>query len=140
MAGFKKISGPDTGTKLRVIGAVVYAVGDLLMRSTTAGTLVAATSSITPNLLTGGGIVVEATDGVQTWVKVQDIDYNAEYEVETNTTNSASYNYMIVALTDLNTVAITGTDAPTNGVFMQTGVLGATTDNRIKGQFVQAVS
>ena len=43
--GFQRVGGCTTEAKRRVIGAVAYAVGDLLMRSTTAGTLIAATSS-----------------------------------------------------------------------------------------------
>lgn len=138
--GFQKISGQDVATKERVIGAVAYSAGDLLMRSTTAGTLIAGTSSITPNLMVGGGIVVEDTDGAQTWVKIQDIDYNAEYVVNAANTANTAHNYMCMTLTDKNTVNNSGTDDVANGIFMQTGVVGATTDQKIKGQFVRALS
>jgi hypothetical protein len=47
---------------------------------------------------------------------------------------------MFMALTDTNTVNNTGTDDVTNGVFMQTGIIGATTDKKIKGRFVRTLS
>lgn len=139
--GFERVGGGATETKKRVIGAVAYAVGDLLMRSTTAGTLIAATSSATPNLFTnGGGIVVNATDGVQTTVDIEEIDYDAEYFAQTTNNSNVAHNYMLMALTDLNTVNNTGTDDVTNPVFMQTGVVGAAGDKKIIGQFVRQIS
>jgi hypothetical protein len=139
--GFQKVGGRSGDAKKRVIGAVAYAVGDLLMRSTTAGTLVAATSSATPNLYSnGGGIVVKATDGVVTEVEVDEIDYDAEYLAQTTNNSNVSHNYMLMTLTDANTVNNTGTDDVTNPVFMQTGVVGVNTDKKIIGQFVRQIS
>ena len=140
--GFQKVGGGKAGdAKKRVIGAVAYAVGDLLMRSTTAGTLIAATSSATPNLFgNGGGIVVKATDGVVTEVEIDEIDYDAEYFAQTTNNSNVAHNYMLMALTDSNTVNNTGTDDVTNPVFMQTGVVGAAADKKIVGQFVRQIS
>lgn len=138
--GFQRVGGCKTEAKERVIGAVSYAVGDLLMRSTTAGTLIAATSSVTPNLLNGGGIVTKATDGVATVAYIEPIDYDAEYFAQTANNSNVAHNYMLMALTDLNTVNNTGTDDVTNPCFMQTGVVGAAGDKKIIGQFVRQIS
>jgi len=139
--GFERVGGCMTEAKKRVIGAVAYAVGDLLMRSTTAGTLIAATSSATPGLYSnGGGIVVNATDGVVTTVKVEPIDYDAEYFAQVTNNSDVGHNYMLMALTDLNTVNNSGTDDVTNPVFMQTGVVGDAGDKKIIGQFVRQIS
>lgn len=140
MAGFQRVGGTTTEAKKRVIGAVAYAVGDILMRSTTAGTLIAGTSSITPNLMNGGGIVTAATDGVVTEVSVEPLDYDAEYTVESADNSNVAHNYMLMTLTDLNTVNNTGTDDVTNPCFMQTGVVGVNTDKKIIGQFVRQIS
>jgi hypothetical protein len=139
--GFQKVGGREEETKTRVIGAVAYAVGDLLMRSTTAGTLIAATSSATPNLFSnGGGIVTKATDGVATVVEIDEIDYDAEYFAQVAADSNVAHNYMLMALTDSNTVNNSGTDDVTNPVFMQTGVVGAGSDRKIIGQFVRQIS
>ncbi|MFA7662760.1 MAG: hypothetical protein WCX88_02480 [Patescibacteria group bacterium] len=139
--GFQRVGGKEIEAKERVIGAVAYAVGDVLMRSTTAGTLIAATSSATPNLFTnGGGIVTKATDGVATVAYVEPIDYDAEYFAQTTNNSNVAHNYMLMALTDSNTVNNTGTDDVTNPVFMQTGVVGAAADKKIIGQFVRQIS
>lgn len=138
--GFQRVGGTITEAKERVIGAVAYAVGDLLMRSTTAGTLIAATSSVTPNLLNGGGIVTKATDGVATVAYIEPLDYDAEYFAQTTNNSNVAHNYMLMTLTDLNTVNNTGTDDVTNPCFMQTGVVGAAGDKKIIGQFVRQIS
>jgi len=140
-SGFEKVGGTINESKERVIGAVAYAVGDLLMRSTTTGLLIAATSSATPNLYSnGGGIVVNATDGVVEEVLIQEICYDAEYIVGTANNSDADHNYMLMALTDLNTVNNSGTDDVSNPVFMQTGVVGAASEKKIIGQFVRQIS
>ena len=139
--GFQKVGGSVSEAKKRVIGTIAYAVGDVLMRSATAGTLVAGTSSSTPNLLTnGGGIVAKATDGVVTEVEIEVIDYDAEYFAQVTNESDADHNYMLMELTDLNTINNSGTDDTTNGVFMQTGVVGAAASKKIIGQFVRQLS
>lgn len=140
MAGFQKISGKDVENKTRVISSLTLAVGDLLMASRSAGTVVEATSSVTVSLLQGGGIVTKATTTADTEVELQDIVYGAEYVVETTNNSNVAHNYMRMTLTDKNTVNNTGTDDSTNGVFMQTGVIGATTDKKIKGEFIRALT
>lgn len=140
MAGFTRVGGREIEAKERVIGTVSYAVGDLLMRSTTDGTLIAATSSVTPNLMNGGGIVTKATDGVATVAYIEPIDYDAEYIVETTNNSNAGHNYMCMELTDLNTVNNSGTDDVSNPCFIQTGVVGVNTDKKIIGQFVRQIS
>jgi len=140
MAGFTRVGGREIEAKERVIDAVSYAVGDLLMRSTTDGTLIAATSSVTPNLMNGGGIVTKATDGVATVAYIEPIDYDAEYIVETTNSSDADHNYMCMTLTDLNTVNNSGTDDVSNPCFIQTGVVGVNTDKKIIGQFVRQIS
>ena len=138
--GFQRVGGTITESKDRVIGAVAYAVGDVLMRSTTAGTLIAATSSATPNLMSSGGIVVNSTDGVVTTVEIEPIDYEAEYFAATTNNSDVTYNYMCMALTDSNTVNNSGTDDVSNPIFIQTGIVGDASDKKIIGQFVRQIS
>jgi len=139
--GFERAGGTYTETKPRVIGAVAYAVGDLLMRSTTAGTLVAGTSSTTPNLfMNGGGIVANATDGVVTKAEIDPIKLDVEYFAATTNNSDVADNYMLMALTDENTVNNSGTDNVSNPVFMQTGVVGDASDKKIIGEFVGQIS
>ena len=140
MAGFKKISGPDVANEERDIAATVFAVGDLLMVSTGTHKLVAATSSATPVLLQGGGIVQAATDGVVTKVLIQPIDFNATYEVESTNNSSANEDYDRMALTDLNTVNNSSTTDDTNPVVYQVGTIGAAADKRIKVKFVPTIA
>ena len=138
--GFQRVGGTITESKDRVIGAVAYAVGDVLMRSTTAGTLIAATSSATPNLMSSGGIVVNSTDGVVTTVEIEPIDYEAEYFAATTNNSDVSHNYMCMALTDQNTVNNSGTDDVSTPIFIQTGIVGDASDKKIIGQFVRQIS
>lgn len=140
MAGFKKISGPDVANEERSIAATSFSVGDLLMVSTSTHKLVAATSSVTPVLLQGGGIVQEATDGVQTKVLIQPIDFNATYEVDSANNTSTDEDYDRMTLTDLNTVNNSGTTDDINPCVYQVGVIGATGDKKIKVKFVPAIS
>jgi hypothetical protein len=140
MVGFERVGGTMTEGKKRVIGAVAYLVGDLLMRSTTTGLLIAATSSVTPNLMSAGGIVQNATDGVVTEVVIQPIDYCAEYIVGCASNSDVADNYMQMTLTDENTVNNTGTDDVTNPAVIQVGVVGAAADKKIIVQFVRAIS
>jgi hypothetical protein len=140
MAGFMKSSGKDVETKERTISSLTLAVGDLLMGDRTAGTVVEATSSVTVSLLQGGGIVAQATTTADTTVKIHDIVYGAEYIVETTNNSNVAHNYQRMTLTDKNTVNNSGTDDPTNGIFMQTGVIGATGNKKIKGEFIRALT
>lgn len=140
MAGFTKVSGPDIASKKRTIGAVAYAVGDLLMASRSAGTLVAATSSATVSLLQGGGIVTKATDGVVTEVEVQPIDFCAVYSVECANSSNSAHRYMRVALADANTVTNGGSDDATNGVLQQVGEVGINTNKVILVEFLPALT
>ena len=141
MAGFRKIGGSSDSAawKERVIGAVAYNVGDLLMASRTAGTLTAATSSATVSLLQGGGIVMKATDGVETKVLIDPIDFNAVYEVESANASNTAHNYMRMALTDEDTVNNSGSDDGTNGVVQQVGKSGINTTT-ILVEFLRALT
>ncbi|PIU58382.1 MAG: hypothetical protein COS89_00690 [Deltaproteobacteria bacterium CG07_land_8_20_14_0_80_38_7] len=136
-AGFYRVSGKDSETKKRTISSQTLSVGDLVMASRTAGTVIAATSSVTVSLLQGGGIVATAATSANTEVLIQDIVYGAEYVVEVTNTANAAHNYMRMTLTDKNTVNNAGTDNATNGIFMQTGVIDTT---HIKGEFIRALT
>ena len=140
MAGFRKILGPDVPNEERTIAATAFLVGDLLMVSTSTHKLVAATSSVTPVLLQGGGIVQKATDGVETKVLIQPIDFNATYEVDAAGDTSTDEDYDRMALTDLNTVNNSSTTDDTNPCVYQVGVIGATGDRKIKVKFVPCIS
>ena len=138
MAGFSRTGGDDSETKERVISSLTLVVGDLVMASRTAGTVVKATSSVTASLLQGGGIVAKATvSGTDTIALVQDIVYGGNYIVEVTNAANVAHNYMRMTLTDENTVNNTGTDDSTNGVFIQTGVIDST---HIKGEFIRSLT
>jgi adenine-specific DNA methylase len=136
-AGFYRVGGKDSETKKRIISSLTLSVGDLLMASRSAGTVVEATSSVTVSLLQGGGIVAKAATSSDTEVLINDIVYGAVYIAEVTATANASHNYMRFTLTDKNTVNNTGTDDSTNGIFMQTGVIDST---HIKGEFIRALT
>lgn len=142
MPGFQRRSSGalDTANEEVVIGAVAYAMGDLLMASRSAATLVAATASSTVTLMHGGGIVQNATDGVVTKAVIQPINYNAIYEVESANNSDTDHNYMRMKLTDLNTVNNAGSDEGTNCVVYQVGTVGATGDNKILVKFLPALT
>jgi redox-regulated HSP33 family molecular chaperone len=138
---FKRLNGvQNTVMRERVVSSITAAVGSLLMASRTAGTLVAATSSVTVSLMQGGGLVVEAVTSSETKAQVQPIEFNTEYIADTTNNSNVAHNYMRMTLTDASTVNNTGTDDSTNGIFMQTGVIGATGDKKIKGEFIPALT
>ena len=137
MAGFSRVSGDDSETKDRVISSLALVVGDLVMASRSAGTVVKATSTTTPSLLQGGGIVVGTTTASDTKVLIQDIEFKGTYIAEVVNAANVAHNYQRMLLTDENTVNNTGTDESTYPVFMQTGVIDST---HIKGEFVCALT
>lgn len=140
MAGFQRITGRDGDSRERVISSLTTVVGDLLMASRTAGTVVAATSGSTVSLLQGGGIVQKASTSSDVLVDIQEIDFDTEYTVESASNSNVSHNYMRMALTDTNTVNNSGSDDSSNGVVYQTGVIGVTSDKKIKVVFLRALT
>ena len=140
MAGFKRVSGPDLANEKRTISGLTLAVGDLLMASRTAGTLVEATSSATVTLTHGGGIVAEAATASDTEVEITPIDYNSIYSVECTNDSNSSHRYMRVALTDDNTVNNGGADDGTNGILYQVGEVGASSNKTILVKFLPALT
>lgn len=140
MAGFQRVKGPDLANEKRTIDTLTLAVGDLLMASRTAGTLVEATSSATCSLLHGGGIVEKAASASDTEVEITPIDYNSIYQVESTNDSNSSHRYMRVALTDDNTVNNGGADDGTNGILYQIGEVGAVGDKTLLVKFLPAIS
>lgn len=138
---FKRLDGAkDTVVRERVVSSISGAVGSLVMASRSAGTVVAATSSVTVSLMQGGGLVVKAFTASDTKALIQPIEFNTEYIADTTNNSNVSHNYQRMTLTDASTVNNTGTDDGTNGIFMQTGTIGATTDKKIKGEFIPALT
>jgi hypothetical protein len=141
MAGISRVGGRDSETKERVVSGETLAIGDLVMASRSAGTVTAATSSATVSLMQGGGITVNAVVSTDTKALIFDIVPGATYIVtSTNNSNIAHNNMRMVVGANAHTINNTGTDDATNGIFMQTGVIGATTDKKIKGEFIVALT
>jgi len=141
MAGFQKVGGKDVVTKDRVIVTEALAVGDLVMASRSAYKVTAATSSVTVSLLQGGGIVSKASTATDTSVQIQEIVYGATYKIATTSASNVAHNYQRMTIgANAHIINNTGSDDGTNGVFIQTGVIGASTDNMIIGEFVRALT
>ena len=140
MAGFQKVGGRDVETKARTVSSEALAVGDLVMASRSAYKVTAATATSTISLLQGGGIVSKATTTADTEVQIQDIVPGATYIVATTNNSDATHNYQRMKMTSAHEVNNTGTDVTDYCVFMQTGVVGATTDKKIKGEFLVALT
>lgn len=141
MSAISRVGGKDSETKERVVSGETLAIGDLVMASRSAGTVTAATASATVSLLQGGGIVANPVVSADTKALLFDIVYGATYKVSsTNNSNVAHNNMRMVVGANAHTINNTGSDDGTNGVFIQTGVSGATTDKLILGEFVRALT
>jgi len=132
---FKRVKGSDRGMIKRVISSTAFSVGDLLQYSRTAGTVVIADANVEIDNL--AGIVAEATTTADTYVLLQRIMPGDVYQTGTVNNSSASHNYQRMIWGAGHTANNTGTDVVGDtGIFMQTGVIGATGDKLIVGEFV----
>ena len=131
---FKRIKGSDRGMIKRTISSLACSIGDLMVYNRSAYKVEAAQA--TSELDNLAGIVCEATTTADTSVLLQRIMPGDVYEVGTVNNTSAAHNYQRMIWGTAHTVNNTGTDVATDtGIFMQTGVVGATGDKKIVGEF-----
>ncbi len=125
MAGFSlKKNLNEVEYRKFTIASQAYTIGDAVMRSTTAGTVVPATSSTSGDTLVG--IAMETVASSATELLVAVIEPSQVWECEVANTVNAAHNYMKMVLTDANTVNNTGTDSATDAaIVMQVGVSGS---------------
>lgn len=130
MAGFSLKSNLNEVAMRRFkISSQAYTAGDAVMRSTTAGTVVPATSSTTGDTLIG--VAMETVASTATSLLVALIDSSQVWECEVANTVNVAHNQMKMVLTDANTVNNTGTDSVADAaICMQIGAIGA------KGAFI----
>ena len=114
------------------VASQAYTEGDAVMRSTTAGTVIPATSSTSMDTLIG--VAAETVASTATSLKVRLVDPTQVWECEVANTVNAAHNYMKMVLTDANTVNNTGTDSVADAaIVMQIGVLGSKGLFRFRG-------
>src|SRR3990167_2796140 len=93
------------------------------MRSTTAGTVVPATSSTSGDTLIG--VAMETVASTATELLVAVIEPSQVWECEVDAAINAAHNYQKMVLTDANTVNNTGTDSVADGaIVMRLAVSG----------------
>jgi hypothetical protein len=131
---FKRIKGGDKGFESVAISAITVAVGDALMYDYENEVCILGTSDMTPERF--AGIAVADATTADTSVLIQKPEEFDEYIVDTNTTTATTDNYHRLALADEDQVTIGADDTTDTGVFMQLGIVGATTDKKIRGRFV----
>lgn len=127
----------DTEYKVFTIASQAYAIGDLVMLSTTGGDVIPATSSTTPSRLIG--VAMESRTSSDTSMLVALITPRQLWEVDAANTGNTAHNFQRMVLTDATKVNNTGTDS-TNAaaVFRQEGVASGT--KRLVGRFVGQAS
>ena len=125
MAGFRLVKNlNEVEIRKFPISSQAYVAGDAVMRSTTAGTVVPATSSTSGDTLIG--VAAETVSSSATELQVIMIEPSQEWECEVANTVNAAHNLQKMVLTDANTVNNTGTDSVADAaIVMQVGVIGA---------------
>jgi hypothetical protein len=131
---FNRVKGGDKGYESVAISSITVAIGDLLMWDYENEVAILATSSLTPERI--AGVAVAAATTADTSVLIQKPEEYDEYVVDSTSAGATTDNYHRFALTDEATVA-NGADVTTDdGVFMQLGIVGETSDNKVRGRFV----
>jgi hypothetical protein len=125
MAGFSlKRNLNEVEYRKFTVASQAYTIGDAVMRSTTAGTVIPATSSTSGDTLIG--VAMETVASSATELLVALIEPSQVWECETANAVDAAHNYMKMVLTDANTVNNTGTDSVADAaIVMQVGVSGS---------------
>src|SRR3990167_178719 len=131
---FSRVKGGDKGFEKVDISSITVAVGDALMWDYGNEVAILGTSAMTPERF--AGIAVEAATTSDTSVLIQKPEEFDEYTVDTNTTAVVTDNYHRLALADEDQVTVGADDTADTGVFMQLGIIGAGSDNKIRGRFV----
>lgn len=133
--GFQKQSGSNARNVTRNIVNAALNVAEVVCYDRVNSKVVEATSSAVPKDV--AGIVATTTSLADIVADIQLIDYNDEYVVNTLNLSSLSHNYQRMALSNSGMVNNSGSDIETTGIFMQTDVIGAPEEKRIKGVFVR---
>ena len=125
MAGFSlKSNLNEVAYRRFTIASQAYTIGDAVMRSTSAGTVIPATSSTSMDTLVG--VAMETVASSATSLLVALIEPSQTWECEVANSVSAAHNQMKMVLTDANTVNNTGTDSVTDAaIVMQLAVSGS---------------
>lgn len=126
----------DTEYKVYTIASQAYAVGDAVMLSASAATVIPATASTTPSKLIG--VAVEAKTASDTSLLVALITPRQLWQADSTNAANTAHNLQRMVLTDKGTVNNTGTDSTASGaIFRQEGIAGTT---RIVGRFLGTAS
>ncbi len=121
MAGFSlKKNLNEVELRRFTIASQAYTRGDAVMRSTTAGTVVPATSSTTGDTIIG--VAMETVASTATSLLVAIAEPSQVWECAVTNTIDATHNYRKDVLTDKATV--NNTTDNTAGIVMQVGVSG----------------
>lgn len=131
---FKRVKGGDIGFESVAISSITVDIGDLLMWDYENEVAILATSACTPERI--AGVAVEAATTAATSVLVQKPQEFDEYIVDSTSNGATTDNYHRYALTDEATVANGADDTTDAGIFFQLGVVGATTDKKVRGRLV----
>lgn len=125
--------------KAYTIASQAYQVGDLVMLSPSAATVIPATSSSAPSRLIGVAMSAQVSGDTSLLVCLT-TPYQLWAADVTNTANAA-HNLQRMVLTDKGTVNNTGTDS-TNAaaVFRQEGLQAGISTTRIVGRFIEQAS
>lgn len=125
MAGFNLKSNLNEVEYVQcTIASQAYTIGDAVMRSTTAGTVIPATSSASGDLLYG--VAMETVTSAATTLLVAVIEPSQVWECAVTNTVSSAHNFQKMVLTDKATVNNTGTDSVADAaICLQVGVSGA---------------
>ncbi len=122
--------------KTFTIASQAYAIGDCVMLSTTAGTVIPATASTTTSKLIG--VAMEAKTASDTSLLVALITDQQLWTADATNAVNTAHNLQRMVLTDKGTVNNTGTDSTASGaIFRQEGTLAG---QRIVGRFISAAS
>ena len=134
MAGFNRITGGNRGNRRLPISSITVVANDVLMYDYENEVVILATSAATPERL--AGIATEGVGTSATSVLAQKIEEDDEYIVDTTSNSATTDDLHRNSLTDENTVANGADVTDDTGVFQQLGIVGATTDNKIRGRFI----
>ena len=134
---FKRVKGGDKGfTEPRTVASLTAVAGELLAWDRAAETMIAATSSSTPESL--AGVTVAAVASADTTAQVQELTDGDEWIADTTNNSDAAHNYHRMLLTDSVTVNNTASDDTTDAaVIEQIAPVGAAASKKILCRIVR---
>ncbi len=124
MAGFRLVKNlNDVEYNVYTISSQAFTIGDCVMRSTTAGTVIPSTSSTDGDTLIG--VAMETVASGATELLVAKIEPSQVWECEVANTINTAHNLRKSVLTDANTVNNTTDSVADAAIVMQIGASGA---------------